>query len=100
VIETQKKIEWVTPYQAWGTKSLALLMQRPWCYQVFDELPPATGQIFHGFLVVDAWLADLMVVCVSNALAYKYNDVLSRKLSEERCSQIMPVLGQLLSVAQ
>jgi predicted nucleic acid-binding protein len=51
-------------------------------------------------LIVDAWLAGLMVVCVSTALAYEYTDVLSRKLSEERWGQLKPVLGQLLNVAQ
>ncbi len=51
-------------------------------------------------LIIDAWLARLMVVCVSNALAYEYDDVLSRKLSAKRWSQLQPVLGQLLSVAQ
>jgi hypothetical protein len=50
--------------------------------------------------MVDAWLTGLMVVCVSNALAYEYSDVLSRKLSEERWSRLKPVLGQLLSIAQ
>lgn len=67
-----------------------------------------TNVVFEGLtkqggasgLIIDAWLAGLMVVCVSNALAYEYNDVLSRKLSEERWSQLQPVLGQLLSVAQ
>ncbi|BFM39003.1 PIN domain-containing protein [Synechocystis sp. LKSZ1] len=28
-------------------------------------------------LIIDAWLTGLMVVCVSNALAYEYDDVLS-----------------------
>jgi predicted nucleic acid-binding protein len=51
-------------------------------------------------LIIDAWLAGLMVVCVSNALAYEYDDVLSRKLSEERWRKLQPVLGQLLNVAQ
>lgn len=41
-----------------------------------------------------------MVVCVSNALAYEYDDVLSRKLSEARWIKLQPVLGQLLRVAQ
>ena len=41
-----------------------------------------------------------MTVCISNALAYEYDDVLSRKLSKERWSRLQPVLGQLLSVAQ
>lgn len=51
-------------------------------------------------LIIDAWLAGLMVVCVSNALAYEYDDVLSRKLSKERWNNLQPVLGQLLNVAQ
>jgi len=67
-----------------------------------------TNVVFEGLtkqggasgLVVDAWLAGLMVVCVSTALAYEYTDVLSRKLSEERWGQLKPVLGQLLNVAQ
>jgi predicted nucleic acid-binding protein len=29
-------------------------------------------------LIVDAWLAGVMAVSVSNALAYEYEDVLSR----------------------
>jgi predicted nucleic acid-binding protein len=67
-----------------------------------------TNVVFEGLtkqggasgLIIDAWLAGLMVVCVSNALAYEYDDVLSRKLSEERWSKLQPVLGQLLNVAQ
>jgi putative PIN family toxin of toxin-antitoxin system len=67
-----------------------------------------TNVVFEGLtkqggasgLIIDAWLAGLMVVCVSNALAYEYDDVLSRKLSEERWSNLQPVLGQLLNVAQ
>jgi predicted nucleic acid-binding protein len=67
-----------------------------------------TNVVFEGLtkqggasgLIIDAWLAGLMVVCVSTALAYEYNDVLSRKLSEARWIQLRPVLRQLLSVAQ
>jgi predicted nucleic acid-binding protein len=67
-----------------------------------------TNVVFEGLtkqggasgLIIDAWLAGLMVVCVSNALAYEYDDVLSRKLSEERWSKLESVLGQLLDVAQ
>jgi putative PIN family toxin of toxin-antitoxin system len=51
-------------------------------------------------LIVDAWLADIMVVCVSNALAYEYEDVLSRKLSNVRWTELQPVLEKLLDVAQ
>lgn len=67
-----------------------------------------TNVVFEGLtkqggasgLIIDAWLAKLVVVCVSNALAYEYDDVLSRKLSEERWSKLRPVLGQLLNIAQ
>lgn len=51
-------------------------------------------------LIVDAWLANLMDVYVSNALAYEYTDVLSRKFSEQRLQRIKPVLGALLRKAK
>ena len=47
-------------------------------------------------LVIDSWLAGLFRPCVSNALAYEYTDVLSRKLSVGRWKIIEPVLGTLL----
>ncbi len=67
-----------------------------------------TNVVFEGLtkqggasgLIIDAWLAGLIVVCVSNALAYEYDDVLSRKLSEKRWKTLQPVLGYLLNVAQ
>ena len=52
-----------------------------------------------GF-VIDAWLAGLMQVHVSNALAYEYEDVLSRKLSQVRWQELKPVVGTLLSRSQ
>ena len=50
-----------------------------------------TNVVFEGLtkkggasgLIIDAWLAGLMVVCVLNTLAYEYDDVLSRKLAPE-----------------
>jgi predicted nucleic acid-binding protein len=45
-------------------------------------------------------LAGWIQVYVSNALAYEYADVLSRKLSESRWQRIKPVLGTLLSRTQ
>ena len=51
-------------------------------------------------LVVDAWLADLVIVCVSNAVAYEYMDVLSRKLSDKRWQELRLVLGALLAKVQ
>ncbi len=67
-----------------------------------------TNVVFEGLtkqggasgLIIDVWLAGLMVVCVSNALAYEYDDVLSRKLSEARWLKLQPVLGRLIGIAQ
>ncbi|WP_315790752.1 putative toxin-antitoxin system toxin component, PIN family [Fischerella sp. JS2] len=67
-----------------------------------------TNVVFEGLtkqggaagLIIDAWLADLLTVCVSNALAYEYEDVLSRKLSETRWQKLQSVLGELLNHAQ
>jgi predicted nucleic acid-binding protein len=67
-----------------------------------------TNVVFEGLtkqgsacsIIIDAWLADLFQVYVSNALAYEYADVLSRKLSQERWQRIQPVLGTLLAKAQ
>lgn len=49
-----------------------------------------------GF-IIDAWLAELIKVHVSNSLAYEYVDVLSRKLSSQRWLKLKPVLGTLLT---
>jgi predicted nucleic acid-binding protein len=67
-----------------------------------------TNVVFEGLtyqgnaagLIVEAWLANLFQPYVSNALAYEYVDVLSRKLSPERWQQLQPVLGKLLSISQ
>jgi putative PIN family toxin of toxin-antitoxin system len=64
-----------------------------------------TNVVFEGLtkqggaagLIIDAWLAGLIQVCVSTALAYEYEDVLSRKLSEIRWQRLQPVLSALLS---
>ncbi|WNN89304.1 PIN domain-containing protein [Gloeocapsopsis dulcis] len=42
-----------------------------------------------GF-VIDAWLAGLIQVHVSNALAHEYEDVLSRKLSDACWQELKP----------
>ncbi|MBW4551765.1 MAG: putative toxin-antitoxin system toxin component, PIN family [Aphanocapsa sp. GSE-SYN-MK-11-07L] len=63
-----------------------------------------TNVVFEGLtkqggaagLIIDAWLAGLIQVCVSTALAYEYEDVLSRKLSEIRWQKLQPVLSALL----
>jgi predicted nucleic acid-binding protein len=67
-----------------------------------------TNVVFEGLterggaagLIIDAWLAGLLPVYVSNGLAYEYADVLSRKLSEARWQRLKPVLGTLLSKAR
>ncbi|MGB8701831.1 MAG: putative toxin-antitoxin system toxin component, PIN family [Thermosynechococcaceae cyanobacterium] len=60
---------------------------------VFEGLTKQGGAA--GF-IIDAWLAGLIQVCVSTALAYEYEDVLSRKLSEIRWQKLQPVLSALL----
>lgn len=52
-----------------------------------------------GFLI-DAWLSGDIQPCISNALAYEYLDVLSRKLSEERWARIQVVLAALLDKSE
>jgi len=64
---------------------------------VFEGLTRRDGA---AGLLVDAWLAGQLSVCVSNALAYEYADTLSRKLSRAHWERIKPVLGALLSRAR
>jgi predicted nucleic acid-binding protein len=85
-----------------------------WCYSSVMTTAPLfrvvidTNVVFEGLtkqggaagLVIDAWLAGLLEVCVSNALAYQYEDVLSRKLSAGRWQTLQPVLGTLLDCSQ
>jgi predicted nucleic acid-binding protein len=51
-------------------------------------------------LIVEAWLNQLFVACVSSALAYEYTDVLARKLAPRRWRQLQPVVGMLLARAR
>jgi predicted nucleic acid-binding protein len=64
---------------------------------VFEGLTKKGGAA--GF-IIDAWLAELFDVYVSNALAIEYVDVLSRKLSHDRWLELQPILGTLLNQAQ
>ncbi|MFY9822507.1 MAG: PIN domain-containing protein [Thermoanaerobaculia bacterium] len=50
--------------------------------------------------VVGAWMAELFQACVSQALAYEYEDVLARKLAPERWARIRFVLDALLYRAE
>lgn len=60
---------------------------------VFSGLTQRGGAA--GF-IVELWLEGLLDVCVSDALAYEYADVMSRLLTEQRWSSLRPVLGALL----
>lgn len=64
---------------------------------LFDGL---TQQGSASGLLIEAWLKGVLEVCVSNALAYEYKDVLSRKLSESRWLKVKPILGTLLRKTQ
>jgi putative PIN family toxin of toxin-antitoxin system len=67
-----------------------------------------TNVVFEGLtkqggaagLIIDAWLAGLIEVYVSNALAYEYEDVLSRKLSKARWEKSQLVLETLLDTSR
>ena len=64
---------------------------------VFEGLTHRDGPA--GF-VVNAWMAELFQPCASQALAYEYADVLSRKLTPKRWSRIQVVLDALLQRAE
>ena len=63
-----------------------------------------TNVVFEGLttrggaagLVIDTWLGGLFRPCISNSLAYEYQEVLASKLSSQRWLRLRPVLGNLL----
>lgn len=65
-----------------------------------------TNVIFEGLtkqagacgLIIEAWRAGLLTVCATNAILAEYEDVLSRKLSAQRWTEITIVLDELLEV--
>jgi putative PIN family toxin of toxin-antitoxin system len=67
-----------------------------------------TNVIFEGLtkrkgacgIIIDAWLAGLIRVYVSDELVYEYADVLSRKLSTKKWERAKIVLATLLQSAQ
>ena len=67
-----------------------------------------TNVIFEGLTqrqgvcgaIIDAWFEDIIQVHISNALAYEYSDVLSRKLSPARYTEAINTLDVLLSQAK
>jgi putative PIN family toxin of toxin-antitoxin system len=66
-----------------------------------------TNVVFEGLtqkqtacgLIIDAWFAGLFQVCISDALAYEYLDVLSRKFSPTTWQTVQTVLRTLLEQA-
>ena len=67
-----------------------------------------TNVVFEGLtkqksacgVIIDAWLADLINVYVSDAVAYEYVDVLSRKLSHTRWQKAQITLATLFDKAE
>ena len=51
-------------------------------------------------LMIQAWRGGLFRAMLSNALAYEYTDVLSRKFSAPRWQTLQPVLGALIAQAE
>ena len=47
--------------------------------------------------IVDAWREGIFQPCVSNALAYEYVDVLSKKLASVRWIRAQPLVEELLA---
>ena len=76
--------------------------------QLISQAVIDTNVVFEGVttqgsapgLIVEAWLSQVFVACVSNALAYEYTDVLGRKLSPQRWRRLQPMVGTLLARAR
>ena len=51
-------------------------------------------------VIIDAWEANLIKVYISDAIAYEYVDVLSRKLSDKKWQKTQAILARLLSKAE
>jgi predicted nucleic acid-binding protein len=70
---------------------------------VIDTHVVFEGVTTHGSapgLIIETWLSQVFVACVSNALAYEYTDVLARKLSPARWRRLQPIVGTLLAQAR
>lgn len=64
---------------------------------VFEGLTKKNGACG---LIIDAWFADFIHVCVSNALAYEYKDVLSRKFTPQKWQLAQTAFKTLLTKAE
>lgn len=60
---------------------------------VFEGLTKKNGACG---LIIDVWFAQLINVCVSDALVYEYIDVLERKFSPQKWQQAQIILATLL----
>lgn len=73
-----------------------------------DRVVLDTNVVFEGVtqrdsapgLLVESWLNGLFLGCVSNALAYEYLDVLSRKVNPKRWATVRHLLGAMLRQAE
>ena len=61
---------------------------------VFEGLTKQTGVCG---LLIDAWRTGLITVCVSTSLMLEYEDVLSRKLAEQRWHTVRRILKRLFT---
>ena len=67
-----------------------------------------TNVVFEGLtkqggasrLVIEAWLSGFFQPCVSTALVYEYQSVLTRKLSSARVLHLEVVMSEMLDLAQ
>jgi predicted nucleic acid-binding protein len=50
--------------------------------------------------IINAWYGGLVHVCITDAMAYEYIDVLTRKLSAERAAIATSALATLLTSAE
>jgi len=64
---------------------------------VFEGL---TKQSSAAGLIIELWRTNLLNICVSDALWYEYEDVLTRHLSTQRWYRIQPVLNALILQAE
>lgn len=84
-----------------------------WCYSGAMKQYPLrvvldTNVIFEGLtksqsapgLIIELWQAELLHVCISDALWYEYEDVLFRLLAFERWRRAKPILDSLVQRAQ
>lgn len=64
---------------------------------VFEGLTKRAGV---AGTIINAWYGGLLTVCVTDAMAYEYIDVLARKLSIERVTVTSSALARLLTTAE